>query len=74
MIIFQSQVLQVQCWKPLCSFINDIPTGSKHKVQGSSTKQAWDVNTKLAGILSSCTSADLFDLMLYLFIEDCKQC
>jgi hypothetical protein len=27
------------CWKPLCSFINDIPTGSKHTVQGSSKKQ-----------------------------------
>ena len=70
MIIFQSQVLQVQCRKPPCSFVNDIHTGSKHKAQGSSKTQAWDVNTKLAAGIISCTSADLFNLMLYLFLDD----
>ncbi|XP_055999332.1 uncharacterized protein LOC125677071 [Ostrea edulis] len=42
------QVLQVQCTQPTCSFVNDIPTGSKHKVKAGKKQYAWDVNTKLA--------------------------
>lgn len=42
------QVLQIQCTNSTCLFINDVPTGSKHKLKPGMKQSAWDVNTKLA--------------------------
>ncbi|XP_062603151.1 uncharacterized protein LOC134264915 [Saccostrea cucullata] len=42
------QVLQIKCTHSSCAHVNDIPTGSKHRVKADMKQYAWDVNTKLA--------------------------
>ncbi|XP_061175979.1 uncharacterized protein LOC133184928 [Saccostrea echinata] len=42
------QVLQIKCTHSTCAHVNDIPTGSKHRVKADMKQYAWDVNTKLA--------------------------